>query len=281
MTEMVQADTADTSFTLTLVIDNSQPIEVGAFVKLFTSLANEYKDSFEKKGLDGRAEIFFKQVSSGSIIADLIPLVVTAFPVVVSHVNQVEQAVEFVGKWGSKISALASGIVPEGTSRSDLKTFAAAVEAVARDPNASSRLEVATYEDGKREVKAAFKFSTGEARSVEKTIDGEYRRLEAEKDKIHRRELMYFTRSDVSNSPIDRRSGERAVISSIAPKSLPIIYASPLAEERIKYEIRETQENIFKKGFSVDVSVQYRGDKPIAYRIIEVHQVFDLPEDGE
>ncbi|WP_207101979.1 hypothetical protein [Paracoccus shandongensis] len=275
------SDLPDGSVVLTLIIDNSEPVEVGAFVRAFTSLAKEYQETFEKKGLDGRAEIFITQVRSGSIVADLVPLVATAFPVVVSHAAQVDQAIDFVAKWGSRITTLASGLVPEGMSKSDLRTFAGAVEAIARDPNASSIIEVATFEDGKREIKAAFRFSTAQARVVEKTIEGEFKRLEQDSDKTHHRKLMYFTRSDITNAPIDRRSGEKAVIPEISQNSLPIIYASDLAEERIKYEIRESQENIFKKGFSVDVSVQYRGDRPLAYRIIEVHQIFDLPDDDD
>lgn len=271
----------DGSVVITLIIDNSEPIEVGAFVRAFTSLANEYKDTFEKRGLDGHAEIFVTQVRSGSIVADLVPMVATAFPIIVSHAQQIDQAVEFVERWGARITSLASGVIPEGMAKSDFKIFAGAVEAIARDPDASSRVEAATYEDGKRQVKAAFKFTTSEARKVERVIEGEYKRLDRESDKIYHRKLMYFTRSDVSSAPLDKRSGEKAIIPDISDKSLPVIYSSTLAEDRVKFEIRETEENIFKKGFSVDVSVQYRGDRPIAYRIIEVHQVFDLPDDSE
>lgn len=268
------------SVTLTLTIDNSEPVEVGAFVRAFTSLANEYKGTFEKKGLDSRAEIYVKQVRSGSIVADLIHIVATAFPVIVAHAQQIDQAIDFVERWGSRISSLSLGVVPDGVGKSDLKVWAGAVEAIASDPDASSKLEVATYEDGTRQVRASFKFTTGEARRVEETISGEYRRLDQERDRVHYRQLMYFTRSDISDAPLDKRSGERAIIPAILESSLPVIYASALAEERVKYEIREAEENVFKKGFSVDVSVQYRGDRPVAYRIIEVHQIFDLPDDS-
>lgn len=90
---------------------------------------------------------------------------------------------------------------------------------------------------------------------------------------------MYFTRSDVGNAPKDKRSGEKVKIPEVSDKALPIIYASSLAEERIKHEIREANHNIYKKGFSVDMSILYRGSKPIVYRILAVYEIIDLPDD--
>ncbi len=265
---------------ITLTISNSQPIELNAFVRAFTSLAKEYQDSVNlSNDFEGEAEIFVKEVRSGSIIADLLPVVASTLPIIATHAEQVFLAVEFVEKWKDRIEKLASGIVPEKFTRSELKTFAGAVEAIARDPHASSTLEVATFEDGERQVKAAFKFHTKEAQAVERTIEGEYRRLEAELDETHHRVLMIFTRSDVGDAPKDRRSGERVVIPQISERDLPIIYASDLAEQRVKHEIREADDNIYKKGFSVDVSVLHRNSKAIVYRVLNVHEVVDLPDD--
>jgi len=265
---------------ITLTINNSEPIELNAFVRAFTSIAREYQDAVSNSNdFEGEAEIFVKEVRSGSIVADLIPVVASTLPIIASHAEQVWLAVEFVEKWKDRITKLASGIVPEGFTRSDLKTFAGAVEAIARDPDASSLLEVATFEDGKRQVKSAFKFRSREALAVEQTIEGEYRRLETARDDNHFRVLMYFTRSDIGDAPKDKRSGERVVIPQISDRVLPIMYASDLAEQRIKHEIREADDNIFKKGFSVDVSVLFRNSRPVVYRILNVHEVIDLPEE--
>lgn len=262
---------------ITLTINNSQPIELKAFVRAFTSIAKEYQETVNASNdFEGEAEIFVKEVRSGSIVADLLPVVASTLPIIANHAEQVWLAIEFVEKWKDRITKLASGIVPENFSRSDLKTFAGAVEAIARDPEASSNLEVATFEDGKRQIKAAFKFRSAEAKAVEKTIDGEYRRLEAERDDTHFRVLMIFTRSDVGDAPKDKRSGERVIIPQISERDLPIMYASELAEQRVKHEIREADDNIFKKGFSVDVSILYKNSRPIVYRILNVHGVVDL-----
>ncbi len=92
---------------------------------------------------------------------------------------------------------------------------------------------------------------------------------------------MMFEQSNVKDSPLGKRTGEWVRIEFISDKPLPLIYASDLAEQRIKHEIREAPENVYRKGFVVDVNVETRGGKPIAYRLTHLHQVFDLPdEDG-
>jgi predicted nucleic acid-binding Zn ribbon protein len=50
------------------------------------------------------------------------------------------------------------------------------------------------------------------------------------------------------------------------------------AEERIRHEIADADENVYKKGFDVDVNVEVRGGRPIAYRVVAVHSVIDLSD---
>ena len=56
------------------------------------------------------------------------------------------------------------------------------------------------------------------------------------------------------------------------------MYASKLAEERIKHEIREDEGNVYMKGFVVDVSVKTVNGRPSVYAITHVHDVIELPE---
>lgn len=153
------------------------------------------------------------------------------------------------------------------------------MKAISRDPNASSTLQAAVFEDGERKITAAFKFDSKDAEKALLTIDS----IKSDLDKIesadYSRVLMVFTRSDVHNVKIGSSSGERVVIEEISEKPLVLMYASNLAEERIKHEIREADDNVFKKGFEVDVNVKLTRGKPVAYSVTHVHQVFDLPDD--
>jgi hypothetical protein len=90
---------------------------------------------------------------------------------------------------------------------------------------------------------------------------------------------MYFQRSDKGSAEIGKKSGERVIIESVSQKDRPLIYASSIAEERIKHEIRNSDENIYKKGFVVDANVLTKDGRVVAYAITSVHQIIDLPDD--
>ena len=269
--------------TLTLRIDTSQPIEIDAFVGAFTSLAEEYRREIRSKHpeVNSEAKIFVKEVRQGSFEAVLIPLINASAPFI-AHMDHVLILEQFVRTWGSRITALATGKMNDwNPTKSELSTFVNATQAIATDPDATSTLEAATFEDGKRDVRVAFKFATPEAISAQKTIDATYRELESPTDAQHKRVLMLFTRTDVGDVKVGIRSGERVVIEEILTRPLAIMYSSDLAEQRIKHEIREAEDNVYKKGFVVDVNVRYVGGKPSVYAIMSVHDVIDIPDEEE
>lgn len=132
--------------------------------------------------------------------------------------------------------------------------------------------------DGEKKIKAAFKFTTQEARIAETEIESHKKEIEQRTGADHQRVLMTFVRSDIREASTGKRSGELVVIEAISPKELPIIYASELAEQKIKYEIRD-RDSVYKKGFDVDVNVEFWRGRPCAYRVTSLHKVIDLPDD--
>ena len=62
-------------------------------------------------------------------------------------------------------------------------------------------------------------------------------------------------------------------------KAKALIYGSNSAEQIIKHEIREADDNIYKKGFVVDVNVELREGRVVGYSVTHVHQVVDLSDD--
>src|SRR3546814_2626069 len=94
----------------------------------------------------------------------------------------------------------------------------------------------------------------------------------------HSRVLMTFERSRKSDSDINKPTGELVVIEAADSKPKALIYASEMVEQRVKTEIREADDNIYKKGFIVDANVQSRQGRIVGYAVTAVHQVIDLPE---
>ena len=261
-------------------LSTKSPIEIGDFVSVFASLASQYEQFIRSDYPDLRAEaqIYVKEIRPGSIEADLIPLLMSIAAALQDSVAKViiEQ---FVKKLGEKIGAyFKPGGRVEDASKSDLKDFLGSVQAIANDPDGESTIEAAVYEDGKKQIKAAFKFGTKEAQQAREQIESQQRELERTSGAEHQRVMMVFMQANIKNIDLGKRTGERVMIEVLSPKDFPLIYASDLAEQKIKHELREADENAFKKGFVVDVNVELRGGKPVAYRVTNLHQVIDLPD---
>ncbi|NTE68580.1 hypothetical protein G6M85_23605 [Agrobacterium tumefaciens] len=266
---------------LTLTISTREPIELGDFVGQFVSLGNEFARYLKEDHPDLKSdnEFFIKDIRTGSIVAELIPAFAIAAPFI-SQIDQIMIVEDFVRRWGNRISGLVAGkpeLLPD--TKSELKDFTAAVAAIAKDPNASATLEAATFEDGKQKIRASFRFNTTEARQAEKSIQIRRREIEAKASETFTRVLMVFTRSDINDANIGKPSGEKVKIQEISDKPVSLVYASEMAEQQIKKEVREADDNIFKKGFIVDVAVKYHGDKAAAYALMHVHSVIDLPDE--
>jgi hypothetical protein len=271
---------ADWPVHILLTLDTKQPIEVNNFVSAFTSLSNQYHKfvGANYPNVSPDIDIYVAEIQPGSIVADLIAWASsTLAPVGLDLQRQIID--HFVRSIGARLTAYFTpgGRVPEAT-KSDLGDFIGVVQAIATDPNATSKIEAAIYEDKQKKILAAVRFDTSQARVAAKEIATHLIELEHKTASDHERVLMVFVQSNIKDAELGRRTGERVVIQSISDKDLPVIYASELAEQRIKHEIREADENVFKRGFVVDVNVEVRNERPVAYRVTNVHQVIDLPD---
>lgn len=264
-----------------LNLKTDQPIELGDFVGTFVALGNDYERFLSERGLENKTEskIFIKEVRAGSIEADLLPWI-SLFAPFISDLDKILIVEDFVRRWGARLAILLQGnksAAPD--SISEIKDWTRMVEAIANDPDGKATISAAVFEDGKKKIRAAIEFNTKDARQIVKILDEKRRELERKTNENYTRVLMVFTRSDVNDADIGKRSGERVKIEEISPKPLALMYGSELAEDRIKHEIRDADENVYKKGFVVDVLVKLSGDKPVAYSVTNVHSVIDLPDD--
>ena len=139
---------------ISLTLDTKEPMELGAFVGAFTSLANEYERYIKQShpDLTGEAELYVREVRRGSVIVDMLPWLSAAAPFI-AEMDKALIVEQFVRVWGGRFRALlgdAAAAVPE--TRSELKDWADAVRAIATDPNGTASLEATTFEDGKKKI---------------------------------------------------------------------------------------------------------------------------------
>lgn len=265
-----------------LVVRNEteHPIELRDFVGAFVGIGNQFELQYAREhGVSkGTARFFVHEVREGSIVAELVPYFLPATfgaGAVLAGIKHANDLISFVKNIKSGIDFLKkpTGRLPHAT-KSELGDFLRTVSPVAHDSNGS--LSLAVYEDD--DCRVAFKFDTQEAREAEANILEQTAEMSQTDDADHKRVLMVFTRTNVAHAKTGKRSGELVEIETLYRSPLPVVYASRLAEERIRHEIADADENVYKKAFDVDVNVEMRGGKPIAYRVVAVHDVIDLPE---
>ncbi len=263
-----------------LKLDTDQPIELGEFVGAFTAISAEYDRYMRANEPDmcPDASLFIKEIRAGCIEADLIPWLVGGGLIgVLAAANTIH---EFVERYGGRISTyLKPNGRAEGATKGELQHIVDQVAAVASNPGSNLQIAAIDYENGKERARIALKFDTEQARKIEERVQEHTRELERSTGLDHERVLMIFTRSDVRPAPTGKRSGELVCIPSISDRSIPLVYASDLAEQAIKHEIAEAEDNVYKKGFQVDVNVEERAGRILAYRVTNLHSVIDLPDD--
>jgi hypothetical protein len=269
---------------IVLKLDTTEPIELGDFVSAFTSVASQY-DQFMRAhhpDLAPDATVFVKEVRVGCIEADLIPwAALSGLPAMVGVMDQMLIVEEFVKLYGRRLGAyFTPGGRDETATPSDLKDFMGQIASIAKDPDASATISSVSFKDGERKITASVTFDTKQAQSATQEIVHHRLQLDHKDGNVYERVLMMFSQSNKKIAEIGKRTGERVVIPSISDRDIAIFYASELAEQRIKHEILHGDANVYKKGFVVDVRAEMRNGKVIAYRISNVHEVIDLPDDG-
>lgn len=266
-------------------IDVPGAIELGDFVGAFTSLAAEY-DRFTRDdgGKASEATLYVAEVREGCIVADLLPYVAASLPTLSAFAGQALDVEEFVRRYGARLRRLSGRAsvadLADTTTKSELRDFTDQVAAIANNPGSNLEVAAIEIEDGEHKVKAAFKFSTSEAREIRDRAELARQQIEHTSRADHERVLMTFVRSDIRSASVGKRTGELVKIEALSDKPRPLFYASAIAEQEIKAEIAD-DDSVYKKGFMVDVNVQTRNGKPVAYSVTNLHQVGDLPDDDD
>lgn len=263
---------SDAYFEVTL--DLSDPIEVGDFAAFFAGLAGQFDDwlASTHPDLKGTAKLYVREVRHGSIVAQMFPFIQDAIGVMDGTLI----VLGFGAIFSKRIRGLIAGHFISDGKKSDIKQVGQTIRGVAHDKDGDFRLKSFTYEKGLWKERVELEFNTKEARQAVATLELQKRSLDKKDHVDYERVLMRFTRSDIGDAEVGKRSGELAVIEHIQAKPLPIAYGSELAEERLKDEIRD-HESVYYKGFVVDVNVEQSNGRNVAYSVTHVHQVIDLP----
>ena len=236
---------------LVLTLDLNDPIEIFDFVGLFGSIGRQYENYIHEYHPDLSAEgakIFVHRVQEGSIIATLFPggpgdlirylesiLVVSGFAKLIA-----EDVLGYIGgNWKS------------GAKKSDLETIAGLVRGVANDSGGTATIETVEYREGVSSRELVLKFDTSEARTAVQILQDHKLDLDKTSAADYERVLMTFTRSDIGDASVGKRTGEWALIEEILEKPRPtnLRIRSRGAEDQIRdsrSRRQHLQESLFR-----------------------------------
>jgi hypothetical protein len=258
-------------------LDTSQPIELNDFVGTFASIGTEYSRFIRREHADlaDDAKIYVSELKQGSIIAELIPVVMP----ILQAADCALIVDQFIKRVGSIVSVYQTpNAQPDEYSKSEIKGVMDGIASIANDPNGRADISSILIEGGKTNIRAAISFDTQQARTAIGNMREHIRLIEHHEDQSRKMVLMTFFQSNLRDAELQSRSGEQVVIQSVDHRPRPLVYASDLAKARIKHEVAESEGNIYKKGFYVDVVVDMAGDRVAAYKVTNFHQVIDLPD---
>lgn len=268
---------------IVLRIDRETPLSLEHLTFGMMALGAEYEKFIQKehpKAQEHEADLLVQRVTEGSIVIELIGAMAPLF----QGMNNVLVFSQFIELLRSKMSALSR---PRGrlqdTTVKELENMTRMAETVVGDSKGEAEVFAMEYVSETNEKRVAAKV-IWKAKDSEKIIDNAAAQIREIRDGDADRQnglLMRLYQTNISEAVPDRSSGEKGVIEAISRKPRRLIYASDLAGQKIKGTWSDGKLSPYELGFVVDVDVQMVNGSARAYRIMEVHDIFPLDEDGD
>lgn len=270
---------------LVLEFNNDAPIDLLDFTNALTAIALEHTAAIQnaRQGISPEdTRLLLLDVRKGSIIMELVSLT-TMF---LSQAETINTSVDFVKNLSSWASALRNPggrmPVPEGQPHSvtvkHINNFQKIAKPVMDDPNGRFSL-YAKLQEGN--ALSEFVLTREAASTSYQNLEDQRRELDQTESRVHKKVIMRLHQLSADSLKTGKKSSEKGIIEQVDMIPRTLIYVSELAGQRIKEEITNSDGNTLKKVFVVDVNVETIDGKPKAYRIINLHDIIDLDDDGE
>lgn len=252
----------DSNGNLVVEIQNRLPIELLDLTEALVSFAKEFQ-GYADAELQGpyrtSTRLYVKEIRSGSIITELVPFAAGLLPLI-SDVNTV---VGFAKHLKASVEWLLAPKDKEASSISTttLQNLNSIVEPVAKDSASQLIIKAETI----NYAPVYLSLSSNDAKVLQNNIGRELALRSTPLVGLHKQVVMhwYQARNDPSS-----KAGDKAIIESISPRPVKVIFKS----DRIKYQMLKIEENLFDRAFLVDVYVETVDNKPMLYKIAEVHE---------
>lgn len=255
---------------LRIEICNRRPVELINFTEGLLSVGNQYKRFIAKNPTLTPTEdisLFVKEIKTGSIVADLVPMAAASLPFIIDFNNIAAFLLYLKLAYGFFIGNLTK---KPDTDSQDLLQLAKIINPVACDSGA----QINMYAIFNGDVKDSFNLNTVEANAAQNGINRELQLLKEPSSKLHEKVVLYWyqTRDDIRG-----KAGDMGIIESIKATPIKTIFDTENIKSSIMLDI---DENPFHYGYIVDVVIDTINDKPAVYKIVRFHDKFKKPEEN-
>lgn len=252
---------------LIVKIENTQPLELLDLTRSLVSLASQF-NSYAAKNGDSKesrdAKLYVKDIRSGSVILELIeqatigviPFVENVSTVVgfAKHVKSVYDF--FLGKSDKK---------PD-LDMSDFKELSQIINPIANDNG--SQINMSTTVNGNVELHVHL--SSMESNAIQNVFQKELKQSKVPEvgDGTETNVLLtwYQARNDMKSS-----AGNKGTIESLSKKPMNIVFDNDELKDKMLHG-----ENPFTTVFVVDVKMQNVNAKLAAYKVVKLHDTFEI-----
>lgn len=255
---------------LVIKIENKEPIELFDLTKSLVSLATQFNSYVDKHGdtkENKEAKLYVKEIKSGSVIFELVEYATAGLIPFVDNFNTIMGFTKYL-KSIFDFFLKQEGEKPE-ISPSDYKELSAIINPVAKD--SGSQYNISTVVNGN--VELHFHVNAVESNAMQNMFKSEIEKskLPDQIDEVKQSVLLtWFQARNDLNSKI----GNKGVIEDLSEKALNITFDS----EELKEKMLHSDINPFNMVYVVDVKIQTVQDKPVAYKVVKLHEYFDANE---
>lgn len=260
---------------LQIEIKNIQPVELLDYTESLFSLGtlyNKYMANHPELTWDYDSRLYINEIKKGSIVTvlqDLIPVVIPF----ADYADKFNNIVEFTKYVKSVLYSVINkkdeetGIVPSTplTDIQDLKNFNNFINPIAKDR--SSQLNAGAINISGNVI-INFNLSSLEANAAQNKIKNLIGEMQEPIQSSYKKEIFIW---HIAKNDVKSQSGDKGIIEKISKKPCKVIFAN----EKIKSEMIDIDENPLHKAFVVDVDVSTIQLKPIAYKITKMYEYFD------
>lgn len=254
---------------LVITINNKQPVELIDLAQSMLALAGEYRQMLSGAvggGDPDEVKLYVKEVRSGSIIQELVPIAIASLPFI-SHCNTIVEFANHLGtlkNWfldNRSVSGWDGDLIEKKT----LLNLSALLEPVAKDPGSSMSIGAVTVNG---DINLSISIGSQEASAIQNNVNHALREEKRSIAGEHKSVVMYW-----SQARNDKRakSGDKVIIESISKSAVKVAFSSDDLKKRMLFDVAHP----FEKAFIVDVWAETISDKPVLYVVHEFHDVLD------